>query len=435
MIISMITARPPKIYLIALDGAADRKLPQLGGHTPLEAAKTPSIDCLARNGQQSMIEVLPNGLAPESDSGAMALLGYAPMTYYCGRGALECMGLGIYRRFKYFAGFRVNFASVDPVTGQLDRRTARGLSGEELAALTNEINGKVKLTAGPEVQFRLSSFGTYRGILGVYSNSVELSGNVSNTDPGFRKEGCFSLPVKDYPPRPRRCVPMDSTGAAAFTAELVNDFVAQCGRVLGCSPTNLKRRQNGQPPANCLLVRDGGSNHPAMPSVKEKYHRSVSLYGQLPCEQALAELIGADFHYTEAFELQLKPEYLSQTAGSLLDDPSDIIFCHLKGPDEPGHDHDPQGKQHAIEQIDQHFFSELISGIRNDDVVIVTCDHATPCELGIHSDDMVPMLISGSKFQPDGGSHFDETIAAKGGCSINCATDILSYVCEVINHE
>jgi len=111
----------------------------------------------------------------------------------------------LYKNFQYFAGFRVNFASADPVVNRLDRRTTRGLSKEELAILTSEINNKVNLVTGPEVQFQLSTFGSYRGVLGFYSNSVKLSGNVSNTDPGFRKEGYFSLPVRDYLPEPRRC--------------------------------------------------------------------------------------------------------------------------------------------------------------------------------------------------------------------------------------
>jgi len=107
----------------------------------------------------------------------------------------------------------------------------------------------------------------------------------------------------------------------------------------------------------------------------------------------------------------------------------------LKGPDEPGHDHDPIGKRRAIEQIDHCFFSILVSGIRSDDVVVVTCDHATPCELGIHSDDKVPLLVSGARFKSDGSKHFDEVTAAKGACPLNKATDILTYVCEVMNHE
>lgn len=423
----------PKIYMIAMDGAADRRILRLGGRTPLEAAETPYLDRLAENGRQSLIEILPKGLTPESDSGAMALLGYDPIMYYCGRGALECMGLETYKDFQSFAGFRVNFASLDSITGQLDRRTARGLAGEELAALTDEITRKVKLTAVPEVQFQLLSFGTHRGILGFYSNSVELSGNVSNTDPGFHKKGYFSLPVKEYPALLQRCVPLDDTDAAVSTAALVNDFTAQCNHILNCSPVNLNRQQEGKLPANCLLLRDGGSKHRTMPSIQEKYHRFASIYGQLPCERALAELIGAQFYYTQALELQLEAAYLSQTARRLLKDPSDIVFCHLKGPDEPGHDNDPFGKQRAIEQIDQFFFRELVTGAGNGDVIIVTCDHATPCELGIHSDDKVPVLLSGSRIKPDGNQRFNEISAAQGGTGR--AVDILRYVCEVIDHE
>jgi len=93
-------------------------------------------------------------------------------------------------------------------------------------------------------------------------------------------------------------------------AELVNDFSAQCSKILSCSAVNLKRRQKGKPPANCLLVRDGGSKYLTMPSTQEKYQRTTAIYGQLPCEQALAELIGASFHYTQAFELQIEATYL-----------------------------------------------------------------------------------------------------------------------------
>ena len=59
-----------KIYVIVLDGAADRKVKALGGRTPLEYASLPCLDSLAREGQQSMIEILPGGLR---DYGAAGL--------------------------------------------------------------------------------------------------------------------------------------------------------------------------------------------------------------------------------------------------------------------------------------------------------------------------------------------------------------------------
>ena len=73
---------------------------------------------------------------------------------------------------------------------------------------------------------------------------------------------------------------------------------------------------------------------------------------------------------------------------------TNIVFCHLKGPDEPGHDKKPHKKVEAIEKIDRYFIHEIVRGKTPEDIVVVTCDHATPCALGIHSNDKVPLLIS-----------------------------------------
>ena len=418
-----------KIYYIVLDGAADHKLPQMNGRTPLQAADTPCLDGLAAAGQQSLVEILPKGIVPETDSGIMSLLGYEPTTYYCGRGALECMGLGLYQKFRFFAGFRINFASLNENTGQLDRRTARDLSDAELSCFAEEINRNVSLPEYPEIQFQLTAFGSHRGILGFYSNTVELSGNVSNTDPGFRRVGYFSIPVKNYPPKPQLCVPLEQSDAAKTTAELVNRFTDQCRQILIASPVNQKRAWHGKMISNCIIVRDGGSNAVPMQSFEDKYHHRLAVYGQLPCEATIASLLKADFSYTKKFALELEKEYLLQTVHDLVRSSADVIFCHLKGPDEPGHDQDPFGKKKAIEKIDQYFFCKLISRLRPDDCVVVSCDHATPCDLGIHSDDKVPLLISGGGIQADNTQHFDEVSAAYGDCPINQAVEILDYVC------
>ena len=99
-----------KVYFIVLDGAADYKIQALNSRTPLETAYTPAMDYLTEHGIMSMIEILPKEYVPETDSGIMALLGYDPIKYYCGRGTLEAMGRGLYKEYQYFVGFRVNFA-------------------------------------------------------------------------------------------------------------------------------------------------------------------------------------------------------------------------------------------------------------------------------------------------------------------------------------
>ena len=69
----------------------------------------------------------------------------------------------------------------------------------------------------------------------------------------------------------------------------------------------------------------------------------------------------------------------------------DFVYVHLKGPDEPGHDGDFEGKKKAIEDIDAGFFSRL--GDLSSSFLCVTADHSTPCLVKGHTDDPVPMLI------------------------------------------
>ena len=71
-----------KIYMIILDGAADRKIEILANRTPLQVANTPSLDTLVKRGKQTLITVIDDNIIPESDSGSMALLSYNPKTYY-----------------------------------------------------------------------------------------------------------------------------------------------------------------------------------------------------------------------------------------------------------------------------------------------------------------------------------------------------------------
>src|SRR5699024_1916800 len=129
-----------KIYMIILDGAADRKIKILGNKTPLEKANTPALDSLAEKGKEGMITVIDENITPESDSGAMALLSYDPKVYYPGRGTLEGLGTGFIPKEYNYVAFRINFASYDDKHHKFDRRTARGLQDNELQELSNEIS-------------------------------------------------------------------------------------------------------------------------------------------------------------------------------------------------------------------------------------------------------------------------------------------------------
>lgn len=417
-----------QIYFIILDGAADRKIKKLGWKTPLQCAKTPTLDSLAKKGCQSMITIIDDKIAPESDSGTMALLSYDPKIYYPGRGTLEGIGAGLMDDYKYQVSFRINFASYNSNKQLLDRRTARGLTDKELQLLAAELRDGIRLDKNDLVKIGLKAFGHHRGILTFASREIELSGNVSNTDPGFKKEGCFSIPVSNFEMRPQKCEPLDDTYMSKITAHYVNEFVMQARKILNKSEVNYIRNEKGELPANCILVRDGGIMPKRLPIFYEKYNWSLVLYGQLPAEKAIADLIGATFYYTKALELQLDNHYLQRTAQDLVKCGQDVKYIHLKGPDEPGHDNDPYGKIKAIEKIDFFFVKELVKRLSSSDIVIVTCDHATPCELGIHSSDKVPLLIYGDGISPDKQTKFSEENAYLGEGEVIRAIDILPFV-------
>ena len=279
-----------KIYMIILDGAADRKIKILGNKTPLEKANTPALDSWAEKGKEGMITVIDENITPESDSGAMALLSYDPKVYYPGRGTLEGLGTGFIPKEYNYVAFRINFASYDDKHHKFDRRTARGLQDNELQELSNEISNKVDLSIY-NVEFKLLAFGHHRGIICFYSKDCKLSGNVTNTDPGFRKNGVWGEPIKNYEPKPLKCEPLDKTEESELTANIVNEFVLQSSKILSRHKINKERMEKGKLPANYLIFRDGGTKPKEMPKFFDKFGLTLSMYGQLPAEKAIASLI------------------------------------------------------------------------------------------------------------------------------------------------
>jgi 2,3-bisphosphoglycerate-independent phosphoglycerate mutase len=97
----------------------------------------------------------------------------------------------------------------------------------------------------------------------------------------------------------------------------------------------------------------------------------------------------------------------------------DCFYVHLKSTDEPGHDGNFRLKQLLIGIIDRYFLGELLQKINlSDNVICVTADHSTPCLLKAHSDDPVPVLISGDKIQGDNIRKFSETECKKGSLGV-----------------
>lgn len=411
-----------KWYMLALCGGGDWPTDALAGRTPFEAAATPHLDRLAADGCNGLLQVIAGGVPPESDSGAMALLGYDPARYYTGRGPLEGYGSGHWDTAGYSVAFRINFASINRANGRLDRRTSRDLDDAEMRQLVVEISSQVSLAS--DVKFHLTGWGRHRGILVLTSRTRPLSGDVSNTDPGFAKDGPFGIPVQQHAAEPLPARPMSGDPGAMLTDELVNGFVAQSSRILAASDVNTRREAAGQKPANIILIRDGGHLLPDLPAAPVR----TSMYGQVPAERGLARLIGARFTTAQPGPGETEAAFYRRLLPVLIADDADIVFAHIKGPDEPGHDHRPADKVRAIAELDAALIGPLRAALRAADTLVVTCDHATPCELGIHSADPVPLALTGPGVMPDSVTAFSERAAADGRLPVKYASELMTWL-------
>ena len=78
-----------KHVIIIGDGMSDEPIKELNGRTPLQAARTPHMDALAKGGELGLVHTTPDGYPPGSDVTQMGILGYDPRKYYTGRAPLE----------------------------------------------------------------------------------------------------------------------------------------------------------------------------------------------------------------------------------------------------------------------------------------------------------------------------------------------------------
>ena len=112
------------------------------------------------------------------------------------------------------------------------------------------------------------------------------------------------------------------------------------------------------------------------------------------------------------------------------------IYVHLKGPDEFGHDGDAIGKMKNIEEIDRRFFGTLLDNIDTNQItVVISADHSTPCINKGHSDDPVPILVSGNSIKDDGTVRVTETEAKKGSIGLIEGAQVVKTALNLIKSE
>jgi 2,3-bisphosphoglycerate-independent phosphoglycerate mutase len=408
---------PKRIVYVILDGLGDDPLVPLAGKTPLETARTPHLDNLARAGRNGYVTTVGEGIAPESDIAVFAVLGYDPREYHSGRGPLESVGAGLDVADGDLA-YRVNFATVeagDDGWTIVDRRVGRDLSSGEAEALAAEVQKGVRLD---RASFEFRATVGHRGVLVIRSDEGPLSAEVENSDPAYGREGSLGVAKESFDNRVVHVTPVaghESDPAARRAADLTNEWLRSTHEVLEASSVNRDRIAAHKLAGNFILTRDGGDHLPQLEPFKQKFGPEMGCFVEMPVELGIAKLMGMGV--VEAPTGIQPAEQYDRWAALALEaiEGYDGLYIHIKGPDVPAHDGDHDAKIKSIEDIDSIFFGHLVEGLDlTRSIVTVTADHSTSCARKAHTDGPVPLLVSGGGVASDAVESFGETASRAG---------------------
>lgn len=380
----LVTDEGGKIILLVMDGLGG--LPMTNdGKTELEAANTPNMDRLAREGSVGLSIPVARGVAPGSGPAHLALFGYDPLVYDIGRGVLEAIGIGL----DVSAGdvaIRGNFCTIDANGLITDRRAGR-IETEE-GAKRIELLKDIKID-GVETQIRIGE--GYRFALVLRGEG--LSPEIADTDP--QVTGAAPLPARAEKPE------------AEKTAAIVNQWLAQA-----------KERLRGHEPANMVTLR-GFATDPNLPKYDDVYKLKAACVAVYPMYKGVSRLVGmttieTDIHFTPQDEFNKVAEIWNDY---------DFVFCHIKYTDSRGEDGNFDAKAKVIEQVDAALPTLL--GL-NPDVLIITGDHSTPAKLRSHSWHPVPTLLyAPATHMPDRAQAFGERECMTGALGQFPASDLM----------
>ncbi len=373
-----------KYVIFLLDGLADYPLEELDGKTPLEYAKTPTIDKLAMNATFGTFLSLPEGFPTSSDVANLSVLGWDLKTSYTGRGAIETYGAGLTMDDKTVA-FRVNL--VTEKDGILIDYSAGHISDGEAKILIETLNEKL---ANEKIIF-------YNGVS--YRHILHLKGEEFSPDIHYEK------PDSSHGLEWVKILPHAKNNKAKLTEEVLLELIYKSREILFKHPVNLKRINKNEYPANLIWPWSGGKK-PDMVSFENLYGKKGAIISAVDVILGIGRLGGMEVCKPEGATGFIDTNYENKARAAIeLLKRNDFVYIHFEAIDECGHLGDIDLKIKAIEEADRRllktFFDEYEKGINEPLRVMVLPDHPVPVKLRKHTRDPVPFMLWGSGIEPD----------------------------------
>ena len=383
-----------KKYVVVLgDGMADEPIAALDGKTPLEYADTPALDALSKVSEIGMVQTIPEGMKPGSDTANLSVLGYDPKIYYSGRSPLEALSIGVPMKDTDVA-LRCNIVTISDGDEPFEEKTiidhsSGEISTEDCAVLLEAVKAELQ---DETYQFYVGT--SYRHCLIWNYGSV-----ISLTQP----HDVLGQVIGQYLPSDEKLLFM----------------MKKSYEILVNHPINIERKKQGLNPANCCWFWGAGTK-PALSSFEEKNGLKGMMVSAVDLLKGIAVGAGMGVAQVEGANGGLHTNYEGKVQAALdaLRDGYDFAYIHVEAPDEMGHQGSVERKVQAIEFLDQRVIGPLTRALDEAGTeyrLLVMPDHPTPIRVRTHTADSVPYLLYDSQASRKESWNYNEREAKLSG--------------------
>lgn len=383
-------------YIIVLsDGMAGRPLEELGGKTTLEAADTPNFDRLAEKAEIGLASMVPEGMAPGSDTANLSVMGYDPKIYYTGRSPLEALSIGVDMAADDVS-FRCNLVTLTEDGGTYEDQKIIDHSSSEISTEDSTVLLEALKEGLKREGYEFYAGTSYRHLLiWKHGKVLELTA----------PHDILTKTVGEY-------LPKDS---------VLLDMMKKSYEILKDHPINVERKKQGLNPANSAWFWGAGTR-PALASFEEKTGKKGVMISAVDLLKGIA--VGADMDriIVEGANGGLHTNYEGKADAAihaLLEDGYDFAYVHVEAPDEMGHMGSMTDKITAIENVDGRVVARITEAMDRsgeDYRLMILPDHPTPICVRTHTSEPVPYMIYDSRKAIDGIHTYNEKEAAKSTC-------------------
>ena len=387
------------------DGMADEPVAELGGLTPLQAARTPAMDAIALNGRSGTLLTLPDGYPTSSDVANMSVLGGDLATELCGRGPLEAASQGI-EMGPDDVVFRMNLVTVAP-DGTLADFSGGHVGADEQHEAIDLLNGKIadNWTGNAGEYIRFYPGVSYRNLLLLHGPA--FTGTAVACDKPDDNSG---NPVAEHLPRTK-------SPAGDYTAKVLRDVIARATEVLK------GRGANGVWPWS-------GGKAGAIHSIPTRYGIRGAIVAAVDVINGLGRAMGLDVIRVPGATGYIDTNYEGKADAALkaLAAGYDFVYVHIEATDEVSHASDLKLKLKAIEDFDSRLIGRVMAGAPKGTAFAVLPDHPVPLALGKHTRTPVPVAVWQPGVEPDAVHAYNEIDAPKGSLGAMKASDFMDLL-------